>query len=463
MATEDGQTDETQGESGDGGSGIQGSNYDIIRERLEKQADQLGEKADRLNAKRQEVFGGTETSVVGQVTIRTENNCIPRDIVNIGGRLLFGYNVYIGMKSQTTVDDVFSLHHFEKSEEGFEIEALPEDSSENFLGDESFVADFDNLYTYYDDVRLRLLRKLETRLLAVFQTGTTRSDIRVLRWGLDADDSVDYIDNTGERDLQPPEQHDFNWRSVTREDHIQGKHPHVSILHEVFVETVGGHLTINVENNTEHGKGIYSEPVEDPHQSLGDADIQYFDSGNLILIKILPYREDDWRYLVYNTLTDEVRRLDAIGQACVTLPEGHGVIFPGGYVLSEGHMREFDIETEGMRFQEEIRSANGEDVLYVFYCPKDGSYLLLSYNVIQKDVENPIECHGYSLFRDGTMVVFRFMGDEPTRVHPMQIWQTPYHSDEYAAEQPTDDSLMANLGNAEFVRGISDIDRKSVV
>jgi hypothetical protein len=447
---------DTSADDGSSEHDIQGSNYEIIRERLIDQAADLRERADALNDKRREVFGGTELGVVGQETIRTENNCIPQDIVNIGGRLLFGYNVYIGMKSKTSVDDVFSLHRFHNDEEGFELESLPEESDDHFLTESSFLEDFNNLYAYYDDVRLRQFRKLETRLLAVFQLGESLDNIQVLRWGLDAAENVDYLDNAGKRDFEPPEPHDFAWHSTGRDDHVRGKHPHVSIEDDVFVETVDGDLTIKVEDNTEDGKGIYSEPVDDQHQSLGDADIAYHRVGNLILIKMLPYREEEWRYFVFNTLTEQVERIDAIGDACVTLPEEHGVIFPGGYALSDGQSKRFDVETEGMRFQEKIKSANGEDVLFVFYRPQDGHYLLFSYNVIRKEVENPIDCHGYSLFRDGTMIVFEFTSDEATRVHPMQIWETPYHSDEYAAEQPTDDSFLANLGNSELVHAISD-------
>ena len=47
------------------------------------------------------------------------------------------------------------------------------------------------------------------------------------------------------------------------------------MLDTVFVETVGGDLTVKVENNTETGLGIYSEPVEDANQSLDDAEIAY--------------------------------------------------------------------------------------------------------------------------------------------------------------------------------------------
>jgi hypothetical protein len=443
------------GQQQEGGADIQGSNYDIIRERLLKQGAKLREKVDDLNERRQDKFGSVEMTIVGQDRIRTENSCIPTDIVNVGGQMLFGYNVKIGLKRKTAVEDVFSLHNFENTEDGFKLEHVAEDNEKNFLSEDSFITHFDELYNYYDDARLRQLRKLETRLLAIFQTGTTLDDNRVLYWGI-SDNDIAYEGNDGEKYNTPPPTHDFDWRPATRADHIQGKHPHISILDQVFVETVGGDLTIKVEDNTDDGRGIYREPVQDQHQSLGDGEFFYAEIGSLIVMKILPYREDEWRYFVFNTLTQQVERLDAIGQSCISLPEEQGVIFPGGYVLSEGRAKMFDGDVGGMRIHEIINSANGEDVLYVFYRPSDGSYLLLAYNVIHKTVANPIRCHGYSLFDDGTMVVFRFQGEEPTRVHPMQIWQTPFISDEHAASRPTDNSFLGNLGKQQLVRGIRD-------
>ena len=38
--------------------------------------------------------------------------------------------------------------------------------------------------------------------------------------------------------------------------------------------------------------------------------------------------------------------------------------------------------------------------------------------MIRKEVATPLSCHGYALFDDGTLVVFRAAADEPTRVHP---------------------------------------------
>ena len=95
-------------------------------------------------------------------------------------------------------------------------------------------------------------------------------------------------------------------------------------------------------------------------------------------------------------------------------------------------------------------------MLYVFYRADQGEYELLPYNLIAKEVKNPIRCNGYSLFPDGTMLVFRTDG-EPTRVHPVQIWQTPFTTAEFAAAAPTDGSYLAKVGNASLVSGISEL------
>jgi hypothetical protein len=102
-----------------------------------------------------------------------------------------------------------------------------------------------------------------------------------------------------------------------------------------------------------------------------------------------------------------------------------------------------------------VRSPNGEDALYVFHHVASGLYVLLPYNLIKKEVASPITCHGYSLFDDGTMVIFRAQ-EEASRIHPLQIWRTPFFTAEHAASAPTDGSYLAKVGNAELVRGISD-------
>ncbi|WP_431925593.1 DNA repair ATPase [Nonomuraea jabiensis] len=433
-----------------GAGELEAGTYEVLRNRLQAQAKTLTAAAEALNGARLKVFGGAELRLLGTERIRTENNCVPRDIVSLGDVMLFGYNVFIGLKPETAVADVFAVHRFSRDGDAFRFDA---DKLET-LDDPAFKKDFAELYRYYKETRLQQLRRVEGKLLAVFQTGP--ADLRVLRWTVDNGGVPKYLDNRGERDHTFPPSHDFEWTPTTRDDHVLGRHPHISIEGEVFVETVGGDLTIKIENNTETGAGIYAEPVAEQLQSLADADVEYARVGSLILMRIRPYKETEWRHLVFNTRTKAVIRLDGLGQACQRLPEDQGLIFPGGYYLATGTSKTFDTDVTDLEFERVVRSPNGEDVLYVFHARGDGRSLLLPYNVIRKEVANPIVCHGYSLFDDGTMVVFRATSDEPTRVHPMQVWQTPYVSDTYAAAQPAGTGPLERIGNAELVRGISD-------
>ncbi len=433
----------------------EGGAYDIIRKRLVEQGRQLSQKTQALNDARIAEFGGSDMGVVARVRVRTENNCIARDIVQVGGHLLFGYNVFIGLKKEIKVEDVFALFDVQETDAGHEMVSVPLAGS--FLTESSFVNDFDELYRYYKHTKLVELTVKDGKLLAGFQIGERLEDVRVFRWSVSADgNDISYMDNRGERDIQLPPSYDFEWVETTRDDTVHGRHAHVNILDSVFVETINGDLTVKVENNTEDGLGIYSEEVEDKSQSIDDADIFYASVGQLILLKVRPYRETDWRYLVFNQMTQKILRIDAIGQSCVQLPEDHGVIFPGGFYLQTGEYKTFDEEFEGLKFKRMIRSPNGEDVLYVFYDPEEGAVGLFGYNLIEKELQNPIYGHGYALAEDGSIIIFS-AEEEATRVHPMQIWNTPYLSTEFASKAPESQTFYGKVGNAELVRGVSDL------
>jgi len=377
--------EEAHGAEEAGEAALADSGYEVIRSRLDVQGKALADKAERLNALRVELFGGTGLSVAGTERVRTEHNCVPRDVVSVGGHLLFGYNVFLGLKRETHVSDVFSLYDFSVAEDGFSFEPA-EEAAGAFLRDPAFLKDFGELYTYYKDARLSQLRLVEGRILAVFQIGQQAGDVRVFRWAVDPDGRVTYLDNRGDADHIFPASHDFEWVDTGRDDFVRGTHPHVNVLDEVFVETVGGDLTVKVEDNTEDGEGIYREPVDDPDQSLDDAQVRYARVGTLLLLDVLPYGESVRRYLVFNTRTHDVRRIDAIGEACQQLPEDHGIIFPGGYYLGDGQTKTFEGDVEDMEFLRVARAPNGEDVLYVFYERHRGSSVLLPYNLIRKEV-----------------------------------------------------------------------------
>jgi len=96
----------------------EGGAYEVLHKRLQDQGQRLRQTTEQLNRQRLEEFGSSQMEVIGRVRIRTENNCIARDIVQVGDCLLFGYNVFLGLKKETRVEDVFSLYRLVEQAEG---------------------------------------------------------------------------------------------------------------------------------------------------------------------------------------------------------------------------------------------------------------------------------------------------------------------------------------------------------
>ncbi len=433
----------------------EGGAYDVIRQRLSEQGRNIDGLISKINSERQSEFGTTEMKVLGRMRLRTENNCQAKDLVIVNDKVLFGYNVFIGLKKETKIEDVLSLYQLSDNDGQYDLKRIPIDNS--FLADSRFQEEFNELYTYYKDASLSQLVVKNGRLLAAFSIGQKLSDIRVFRWQISSDGKqLDYIDNRGERDIQLPASQDFVWTTCSRDDVVDGRNPHINILDTLFVDCSRGDITIKVEDNTNSGLGIYSEAVEDGNQSLDDAEFHFCDLGQMILLKIKPYQEENFRYLVFNKSSQSILRIDEIGDACISLPEDHGIIFPGGYYLTNGEHKRFDDNISGLVYKRTLRSPNGEDVMYVFYQPETNVIALYAYNLINRTLQNPQFGHGYGIYEDGKMIIF-YAEDEPNRVHPIQIWQTPYFSDVFASNQPTSQSFYGKIGNAELVRGISDL------
>ncbi|MCF6193146.1 MAG: DNA repair ATPase [Kangiellaceae bacterium] len=433
----------------------EGGAYDVIRQRLSEQGQKFDSLISDINQARLNEFGSTDMKVLGRMRLRTENNCQAKDLVIVGDQVLFGYNVFIGLKKETRIEDVLSLYKLTEENDQYELRRVP--NKDSFLADSRFQTEFKELYTYYKNASLSQLVVKDSRLLAAFSIGQKLSDVRVFRWQISSDGSkLDYIDNRGERDILLPASQDFEWRESSRDDVIDGRNPHINILDTLFVDCSRGDITIKVEDNTNVGLGIYSEAVNEANQSLDDAEFYHADLGQMIILKIKPYQEDKYRYLVYNKGSQSIVRIDAIGDACLSLPENHGIIFPGGYYLSNGEHKRFDDSLEGLVYKRTLRSPNGEDVLYVFYQPETNVIALYAYNLISRTLQNPQFGHGYGFYEDGRMIIF-YADEEPNRVHPIQIWQTPYFSQVFASNQPTSKNFYGKIGNAELVRGISEL------
>lgn len=419
--------------------------YEVLRNRLRDASTELRGRLTKLNDARAEVFGNIETTLVSTERVTTEHNCVPRDLVSVGDQFLFGYNVQFGLKTDIVLADVFSVYRFDEHQ--FHPASL------DLIGDERFGNDFHELYRFYKDTRFSRFFRVGPMLHMVFQVGKTTRDIKSFKWRV-TPTSIEYLDNRSEHEVVDPPQFGFRWARATRDQHKYGAHPHISIDDRVFVETVGGDLTIKVENNTDSGEGIYAEPVDHADQTLDDAEIHYAIVGNLVLLKIRPYQEDQFRYIVFNGKIEQAMRLDEIGNSCVMLPGDHGLIFPGGFYLQTGEFKRFDHGLSDMRYQRTIASSNGEDYLYIFYNPESGTYVQLLYNLIRQSVETPLVCHGQTLFEGGEMVCFRGQ-DEPQKHHAIQIWQTPFTGTNFVPENQTD-SLLFKIGNKEIVRGMAE-------
>lgn len=423
---------------------LEAGTYEIIRNRLHQQASALESRLEQLNTARKTVFGKRESQLLANERIRTANFCIARDMFALGQYCLFGYNVHIGLRAGIQLSDVFSVYRLENK-------AFKEQDMQ-LLADEKFQTDFQNLYRYYKDAFFTRFLRQGSYLYMIFQVSRTIGDIKAFKW-LIREEILSYVDARSEHEIRQVKQFEFRWNRIDRDHQRKGRHPHVSVLDRVFVETIGGDLTIKVEDNTDDGLGIYREEVVHPDQTLDDGEYFYADIGNLLLLKIKPYQEN-FRYFIFNEKMQEVQRIDALADSGVLLPEGQGLIFSNGYYLRTGEYKLFESVGHGWEFESRMAAPNGEDFLYSFYHKALGQYRLLSYNLISQTVETPIQCHGFALFAGGEIGYFR-AEEEAGKYHLIQIWQTAFSAAPVLPQQHVE-SYLVKIGNKEIVRAMAE-------
>jgi hypothetical protein len=135
---------------------LTGGSYEVIRARLVAQGKELAKRADALNARRSRRFGGTELAVIANERVRSENNCVPADILQIGGHLLLGYNVFFGLKKEVKARGrVLALQASSRwRRRGQAINPCRAARCRGCSTSERAGPDFTNLYKYYKDTRL---------------------------------------------------------------------------------------------------------------------------------------------------------------------------------------------------------------------------------------------------------------------------------------------------------------------
>ncbi|MBE8713487.1 DNA repair ATPase [Sphingobacterium hungaricum] len=419
--------------------------YDIIRRRLQTQKEDLSSKLQQLNEARKEVFNSTNFVLKANQRITTENNCVARGILALENLCIFGYNVHFGLRTEIKLDDVFSIYLFENNQ--FVPQSL------DLIQDTNFITDYQNLYKYYRDSIFSKFRRTENYLYMIFQTSKNAEDLKAFKW-LIKNGKLIYQDDRSIHEVKIAPQFEFDWIKTTLEDRRLGKFPHISILDKLFIEALHGDITFKIEDNTDSGKGIYSEKVTNIDQQLDDAEYYYADLGNLIAIRIKPYQEE-FRAYVFNQRTKEVVNLKSLNQSAILLPDNQGIIFSNGYYLQNGTHKVFDGQHENFSFLRKIASPNGEDYLYIFTQSETNTYILMSYNIIQQSVETPIVCNGFTIFKDGSLIYFRTEA-EATRHHQVQIWETPYMAELKENQERKDDPLY-KVGNKQIVQAMAEV------
>jgi len=424
--------------------GLEVGTYEIIKKRLQTQKEDLSSRLQQLNTARKEVFSSSSFALQANQRISTDNNGVARGIIAIGDLCIFGYNVHFGLRTEIQLNDVFSVFRFENNQ--FVPQSL------DLINDPNFVTDYQNLYKYYRDSIFAKFRKTENYLYMIFQTSKNAQDLKAFKW-LIKDGALQYLDDRSIHEVKNASQHEFEWVKTTLDDRRLGKYPHISILDKVFIEAINGDITFKIEDNTDTGKGIFSEKVSNSDQQLDDADYYYADLGNMIAVRIKPFQEE-FRTFIFNLRTKEVVNIKSLNESAILLPDNQGLIFANGYYLQNGTYKIFDTNAERFQFLRKINAPNGEDFLYIFTQSETNTYILMSYNIIQQLVETPIICNGFTIFPDGQLIYFR-TENEAVRHHQVQIWETPYSLTLQENKEKLDNAIY-KIGNKDIVKAMAE-------
>jgi len=147
---------------------LEGGTYEIIRNRLTAQGKELRARLEKLNAARKEVFGSIDTELLGTERLTTQHNCTPRGMVAVNHRFIFGYNVVFGLKTETNLEDVFSIYRFADGK--FQADDLA------LIGDERFLRDFKEIYRFYKGAMFAKFFTAGPHLYMNFRIGKTALD-----------------------------------------------------------------------------------------------------------------------------------------------------------------------------------------------------------------------------------------------------------------------------------------------
>ena len=355
------------------------------------------------------------------------------------GQLLIGFEVFIGLKAETRVADVLSVFELSKTADGYNLSQQPSRGVGKYLADAEFDKHSETPSATSRSPLLAVVRT-ETSLLVAVQIGGTLRDAKIFA-SPSTPGARQLHGCARERTTTSGRARPFEWQRPGGGPGL-GPHQHVSILSQVFVETINGDLTIKIGPTRRTVGAFYREPVEDPNQTLDAAEIAYAQAAGLILSRqALPRVGDAVTWSTTRSAHVAARRRHRRG--LLELPEDHGLIFPGGYYLTQG-VQLFAEDSAGSSISARSARQTERTCSTCLFAPKLVIRLLPSTS--SRRVKNT-RCHGFSLLPDGHDLVFERKGSRPACT-PCNIWQTPFTTAEFAAAAPTDGSYLSKVGNA---------------
>ena len=357
------------------------------------------------------------------------------------------------------VADVFALHRFAATRAEASIPRRCRRRARRLPDRRELERDFANLYRYYRDARLSSSSSARPSCSRCSRPARPGSDIKVLRWRIEPDGTVglrrrprrpdhagfpagarlrvdrDHARRPGRRAapaLQPP-RHAVR-RDRRRRPHAQGREQH----RDRRRASTASRSTSRTSRST----------TRDLLRGVGKP-------GGLILLKSCrSARRPGATWSSTPGADGRPRRRHRPGLPRAARGPRHHL----PRRLLPGQRRPQDLRRRRRRdceLERELRSPNGEDVLYVYSAATTARTCCSPYNLIRKEIATPIRCHGYSLFADGTMVVFRASRRADARA-PDAGLADAVHVGGARGDAPTDGSYLGKVGNADLVRGISD-------
>lgn len=434
------------------------NSLDVIKRRIKEKTNSLKDSIQLLNDERNAEYKSSELALLKTLNIKTELTSNIVDMVKVNDCIIFGYKIPKNSSQILLVDNILSSFKL-NSIENASLEEIGLKQSPIYSS--KFEADVNNLLKFYTNAEILQFVKTDSNLFISFKIGQKESDLKVFYWDVVGNDLVYKGEYSGTSLFSNISKLEFSWKQLGRERFISGDCPLVNINDSIFVGNTNGFIRIKNKSTTDNIEKdtILKKELKDSRQSLENASFSYHQVESLFLIKVQPYKENAY-YFIVDTITDTAIEADGLGYAGVMLPENAGIIYSNGYYLKDGGFKKYEHLDKEAYHYETVKSPNGEDYMYVFYSLKNNTYYLYNYSIVSKEIDAPIIANGYVSIDNGSLLISKT--DEKNtygKVHDIQIWKTSFYSDEYYSSLVNKivENRISKIGNSELVKAIGSL------